>query len=147
MAHLRTQIRNALAAQLTGLTTTGARVYTTQLHPLPASSLPALLIVTDGEDVEAMSIGAPPLLARQLNARVVALVAATSGHEATLDQIASEVEVALAADRTLGGLTKSAQLRGLRPSFDAESDQPIGRMELYYLLDYRAFEGSPQTPL
>lgn len=147
MAHLRTQIRTALAARLTGLATTGARVYTTQLYPLAQSSLPGLLIVTDAEDVEAMSIGAPPLLARQLNVRVVALVAAVSGHEATLDQIAAEVEIALAADRTLGALTKGAQLTGLRPSFDIEADLPVGRMELYYRFDYRAFEGAPQTPL
>jgi hypothetical protein len=147
VAHLRTQIRTALAARLTGLTTTAARVYTTQLYPLAQSALPGLLIVADGEEVEAMSIGAPPLLARQLNVRVVALVAAVSGHEATLDQIASEVEVALAADRTLGGLTKGAQLRGLRPSFDIEADLPVGRMEMYYLFDYRAFEGAPATPL
>ena len=147
MAHLRTQIRTALAARLAGLTTTGARVYTTQLYPLEASSLPGLLIVTDGEAIEAVSIGAPPVLARALNVRVVALVAATSGHEATLDQIALEVEVALAADRTLGALTKGAQLRGLRPAFDAEGGQPVGRMEMFYTFDYRAVEGAPQTAL
>ena len=147
MAHLRTQIRNALAARLTGLTTTAARVYTTQLYPLASTSLPALLIITDGEDIEAASIGYPPALARQLNVRVVALVVATSGHEATLDQIALEVEVALAADRTLGALTKGAQLRGLRPAFDVDADQPVGRMEMFYTMDYRAMEGAPQTAL
>lgn len=147
MAHLRTQIRNALAARLTGLATTGSRVSTTQFYPVAPSSLPCLLIVTEDETVEAASIGWPPVLARELRARVVALVSGTSGHEDALDQIAAEIEVAVAADRTLGGLVKSAQLVGLRPSFDAESDRPVGRMELLYVFVYRAVEGSPQTAL
>lgn len=147
MAHLRTQIRNALAAQLTGLASTASRVSTTQFYPVAPSSLPCLLIVTEDENIEAASIGWPPVLARELRARVVALASGTSGHEDALDQIAAEVEVALAADRTLGGLVKSAQLVGLRPSFDAESERPVGRMEMLYLFTYWAIEGSPQTAL
>lgn len=44
MPTARQQIREALETQLTGLTTTGARVYTSRVYPLNEDNLPALRI-------------------------------------------------------------------------------------------------------
>ena len=42
--HLHKQIRDALVTKLTGLTTSGARVYANRLYPLDSANLPGLRI-------------------------------------------------------------------------------------------------------
>ena len=148
MSHLRTQIRNAVAAKLLGLATTGANAFTMRLYPLPASALPALVIRSGSESIEETSIGTPPVLARGYSFFVECIVRGESGHEEALDQMALEVEQALAADRTLGGLVKNFYPLSIpAPEFDAEGDLPVARLALPYLAEYRALEGAPQTAI
>lgn len=145
-AHVRTQIRERLATQL-GATVTSASIRSGQIFPLAPEMLPALLVLTGAERVAAASIGSPPMLTRDLEVNLVALVAAEDGHEDALDQIAAEVEQAIATDRTLGGLVREFQLSSLRPAFDTDASLPVGRLEIVYSTNYRAIEGAPQTPL
>ncbi|MEY2654030.1 MAG: hypothetical protein RLZZ524_1058, partial [Pseudomonadota bacterium] len=42
--HLRQQIREAVAGAVTGLTTTGARVYQGRVYPLEDAQLPGLTV-------------------------------------------------------------------------------------------------------
>jgi hypothetical protein len=50
--HVHRQIREALATALTGLTTTGSRVYTNRLHALPEDTSPALRIYLDPDSID-----------------------------------------------------------------------------------------------
>ena len=52
MAHVRQQLRERAATTLTGLTTTGSRVYQSRIYPLGAANLPGLLIYTKSEASE-----------------------------------------------------------------------------------------------
>ena len=64
MIHFRTQIREAAAAALIGLATTGANVFQSRLHPIAEAKLPCLLVNTDDEEISALSIH--PLVHRSL---------------------------------------------------------------------------------
>ena len=55
--HVRMQIRNQAVTQLTGLTTTAARVFDSRVYPLEDANLPALLIYTKSETSEPIEIG------------------------------------------------------------------------------------------
>ena len=44
MTHVRTQLRDAVASVVTGLASTGSRVYRSQTLPVTAKQLPALLV-------------------------------------------------------------------------------------------------------
>lgn len=145
--HIRRQIRTALATALTGLTTTGTRVYPYRVDPLPAGSLPALTVAVVADGVERMEIAQPAFTRRTLIAEVRAVASATSAVENTLDGICAEVETALAVDLTLGGLTIDVQLLRTTLDIDGSGEATVGvaTMELQILANVR--EGSPTAAL
>ena len=50
--HVRQQIREEIGTTLTGLTTTGSRVYQSRVYPLESGGTPALLIYTKCGHIE-----------------------------------------------------------------------------------------------
>jgi hypothetical protein len=90
MPHARETIRNAAVALLTGLSTTGARVYKDRLQarPLETSELPCILVTTGGETVEGSTVHAPAVIQRELELQVIGVVRALTGLDDTLDDIA-----------------------------------------------------------
>ena len=107
--HLRTQIRDAVATLVTGLTTTGARVTKGRPESRPlqaASDLPGLLVYTN--ETETDEDGLSGQIGSRRIAQVCSLVvdgyaAGTGEVYETLDTIEKEVRAALAASPTLSG--------------------------------------------
>lgn len=145
--HLRQQIRVAAAAALNGLATTGSRVFTTRIYSLQPSDLPALRIYVGDEKLDMKEPAAPRLRERQLVLIVQAVVAANSGYDDTMDQIVKEVENALDANNTLGGLVKAVEPHEYpRPRFGGEGDTIIGEQELTFMTLYYTRQNAPDTP-
>jgi hypothetical protein len=134
MPHVRQQIREAVAAAVTGLATTGANVHQSRIKPL-AAGLPALLVMTNDEAVDVGTINANPVLERVLEVEVAALAKAASNVDDTLDTIAAEVEAVL-GNTTLAGLVDSLALSGINVDFDETLDQPAGRLSLRFRAHY-----------
>ncbi len=136
MSHARQAIREAAATLLTGLTTTGARVF--QSRMAPQESLPCLLVMTDGEEI---TWGAfEKQLDRRLTLTVVGLAKATANVDDTLDTIAAEVETALGADLKY-------ELTGIAVDFDESLEKPAGRIVLTFSIRYFTTAGAPGTVL
>jgi len=144
VAHVRKQIRDAAATLVTGLTTTGSNVFKAQIYNLQESQLPALKVYTPVEaiELEAGTLDAPD---RALSLIIEGVAQATSGLEDTLDLIATEVEVALGADVTVGGLSRALDLSETVKQISAEGDPPIGSVLLTYNVKYRTPFGDPET--
>ena len=111
MAHARTQIRNAVVAALTGLSTTGARVHASRMRPTDA--LPALLITTDAEVIEQ---GAQRRQMRTMDIVVRGLAKGGDGVDDTLDQIALEVGENHAAPLPIAAHARMATSSGRPPA-------------------------------
>src|SRR5574343_361509 len=101
--HVHKQIRDAVKTALTGLATTGSRVWANRLQVMQDADLPGLRIYADDETSADLSMHAPGISERQLTLVVEAVVKAVSGLDDTLDQIAKEVETALAGTITVSG--------------------------------------------
>lgn len=145
--HLRKQIRIAAAAQLTGLTTTGTKVFVDRARQLQPSDLPALKIYLGDEKIDMKEPMRPRLRERQLELIVEAVVAANSGYDDTMDQIVKEVENALDANNDLGGLCKAIEPHEYpRARFGGEADTIIGSQELHFMVLYYTRQGTPDTP-
>jgi len=145
MAHVRRQIREAAAALVTGLATTGARVFQSRVYPLNDADLPCLLVNTDGEDIIADTIGAL-LLERSLHLKIRAVAKATANLDDTLDQMLAEVEAVLSGS-TLGGLAKTVTPQSIAIQMDDSLEKPVGVAELDYLVSYFTSGSNPQTAL
>lgn len=145
MAHVRKQIRDHIAVTVTGLATTGANVYKTRVYPLGDAKLPGLAIFTDNEEIEPATINPPRTQMRTLNVRIEAFVKGVSNFDDQLDTISQEVEEALAADITRGGLAQDTRITGFDADYSGEGDQPVGVARISVLVDYVTTENDVGT--
>jgi len=135
MAHARKGIRDQVKTVLTGLTTTGARVFASRVYPLKSSQLPGLLIYTGEEESEPGGSGA---IDRNLILAIEGHVKAVGGIiDDTLDLISEEVEAAIDADRSLNSLAVYAHIASTEIEFDAESEKPVGIIIMKFSINYR----------
>jgi hypothetical protein len=145
MSHVRQQIRDDIVTTLTGLTTTGSNVFRSRIFPLEETNLPALCIYTKSEASEYDTIGLPRSVNRVLDVAVEAYVKGVSNYDNTLDTIAVEVEEAIAADITLGGLAKDAQITAFEADFAGDGEQPVAVGRFTVTVEYRTVENDVET--
>jgi len=145
MTHVRTQIRDDIVTTLTGLTTTGSNVFRSRIFPLEETNLPALCIYTKSETSEYDTIGLPRSVNRVLDVAVEAYVKGVSNYDNTLDTIAVEMEEAIAADITLGGLAKDAQITAFEADFAGDGEQPVAVGRFTVTVEYRTVENDVET--
>ena len=143
--HVRQQIREYFGTTLTGLTTTGSNVYESRIYTLQDNTLPALVIFTKEETSEPIVIGVDRVMSRELSVVVEAYCKATSNFDDTIDTISKEVEEAIAADRTLGGLAKDTYLESTEIEFNAEGEKPLGYVSMTFLTNYYVQETNPDV--
>lgn len=143
MAHARRQIREAIAAVVTGLASTGSRVFQSRMRAQEA--LPCLLVVTHDEQIERTGLGDE--LERQVDVEITGVAKAAANVDDALDAIAEEVETAIGPNNALGGLVRATELRSLKTELDDELEQPVGLIRLAYRCTYFTPAGAPGTPL
>ena len=136
MAHNRKAIRDRMIVILTGLVTTGPRVFASRVYPLQTPDLPGLLVFTELEEVDSGSMRRG--LERALTVLIQAVVKSSGGViDDTLDTIAEEIEAAIEADPNLSGLALYTQLLSTEIEFNAEAEKPVGIMSIRYQVSYR----------
>ena len=145
MSHVRQQLRERAATTLTGLSTTGSKVYQSRVYPLGAANLPGLLIYTKSEDSEAVTMSGARTLLRNLSLVIEGYVKAVSNYDDTVDTIAKEVETAMGNDVTLNGLAKNSYLESTEIEYDGEGEKPVAVVSLTYTVEYMTIENAPQT--
>ena len=145
MSHVRQQLRERAATTLTGLSTTGSKVYQSRVYPLGNSNLPGLLIYTKSEDSETVTMSGARTLLRNLSLVIEGYVKAVSNYDDTVDTIAKEVETAMGNDVTLNGLAKNSYLESTEIQYDGEGEKPVAVVSLTYSVEYMTKENAPQT--
>lgn len=142
MAHGRNQVRTAVAVALTGLTTTGANVFQFRVYPHESTAMPSLNIRAGDEEVDEVDG-----LTRTVQIFVEGRIKATSNLADTLDTISEEVETALAADRTLGGVSIHIIEPGTTTEIEDGAEQPVGMITMVFPIMYRIAMEAPGTIL
>ncbi|KZK82411.1 hypothetical protein PsAD46_03539 [Pseudovibrio sp. Ad46] len=147
MAHIRTQVRDAVEAALKGLPSTEDRCFVTRTFPLDHKRLPALLVYVLDEQSQPAEMGADRDIERQMSVTVEA-TADGKGFDDELDQIAVEVETALAGSGFLGGLVKELYLQSTNLDIAVRRDRGEKRqgiLTLRYMALAIAPENDPET--
>lgn len=145
--HVRQQIRDRIASNVTGLSTTGDRVYKSRVWPLNADTMPALLVYSISENSATDIMGRSLVMNRELSVVVEGYVRNITVYDDKVDTIAKEVEIAMAADQTLNNLAKISYLSGTEISYSGEGDQPIAVVSMTYLVQYRTAVDSPDIAI
>lgn len=142
--HLHKQIRTAVVTALTGLTTSGSRVYANRLAPLPDTTSPSLLITLDEETSDGLTIHTPQAQQRTLSLFVAAVVKTSTNLDDTLDLMSKEVEIALSAGITVGIRLLEVFYQGM--SFeDEQSDKPVGIKRMSFSIPFTAMSNAPDV--
>ncbi len=144
MSHTHKQIRDALATALTGLTTSGSRVYPNRLYPMDTAELPGLRIYLDADAVEVETIHSPLVYMHDLSITVEACARSSSALDDTLDTMALEIETALANGITISGKKLEPVLTGSQYD-DEPGSPPVGVKRLTFSLAYFTASNDPQT--
>ena len=147
--HLRDQILDALKTAITGLTTTASRVYADRTDALAASELPGLTIVQASESCDTETFTYPRLVKANFDVQVSAFDARTAAQadaRKRANTIAKEVQAAIAAARSLGGLCKFINLVQTDFDLDTEGDQPAAVARMRYAVNHCFYENAPDVP-
>lgn len=142
--HLRKQIRKAAVGVLTGLATTGDRIFESRVYPLDRAKLPGLLVYTTTEDSGRED--SPNELMRDVVLLVVGVVRISENVEDELDDVAMEVEIALDG-LGLAGLAKIYHgIQGTVSTMEGDdADKPHGAIAMEFLYTYRTATGAPDV--
>ena len=152
--HLVKQILDTVKTTLTGLTTTGSNVFRARSLSVNDSNLPAILISmgdreTDTENLAGLSGGGLGEM-WEIGINVQALAKNTNSEttENTLLQISKEIEVAIFADKTLGGLAKDLRVESVAESeFDGDGEKTVAGLDIQLAVLYRIKQGIPDAAI
>jgi hypothetical protein len=144
--HLRQQIVDAIATTVTGLATTSTRVFKERVYALEASNLPGILIEDGAEQLMSTTLSTPRTFVREMRVNVIGAAASVSTLGATLNQIAKEVEIAMAMPvSALAGKAKASRLATISKQMSGDGSQPLGTITLGYDVTYITAENSPDV--
>lgn len=140
--HVRRQLREAAAAALTGLPTTGARVYLGRHYKLSLADGPLLMVHANGGAHDRAAVDA---LLREIE--LIVLVAAQGGSdfEDLFDTIAAEVEPALEASAAIRALCKDFWLSADEIDRVEEGDTRIAFYSMIFTAQVMTPRGDPET--
>lgn len=140
MAHVRKQIRDQFVTLLTaGVSLVSSRVYATRVYPLTQAKLPAITVTIGSESSGLMTMGATmgsKSLDRTVDIAVSVYENATASLDSAIDAIAVQIEEAIGADFTLGGIAKESVLTSTSIDFSGETEQPVGIATLTFSVRY-----------
>ena len=142
MSHARKQIRDAIVTAVTGLATTGTRVYKTRLYPLEQGKLPGICVYTKSEEILPATVTKPRTVERVLE---VMLEAYTLAGDDGLDQICVEVEEAIYANAALRALVKDVYMAGFEADFSGDGEKPVATGRLTVVCQYMTAENDVET--
>ena len=148
------QIRDVLVTKLKGLATTGQNVFSYRFYAVPNNKLPALLIYTNEEDIEHVTMGlGSRRKAHQLEVRIEVVAKQANDVEDKIATIYKEVITVLEADPTLNDLlTAGASIKDLvntgnTKETEEDAEQPAITGIMTWRADYHTQEGAPDVSI
>lgn len=142
--HYRKQIRDAAVTLLTGLATTGTRVYPNRAYPFDpvAAGGPGLMVYTIDEDSEGLHLGSPGLN-RAVRVAIEAVLMLNEDADDLIDTIATEVETAMGAGLGLGPRVNRPTLIRTQIAFRNEGEKVIGGAVFTFEVAYTTLAADP----
>ncbi len=151
--HLIEQITDAVEAILKAApvaTVVPANVFRDRVHALADSEFPCLAIQDADESppelvATGLSSATGRIIGRTVLIDIVAYVRGITSPGPTLNQIQKEVELALSADNTLGGLTTDFRYAGRQRTTDGKGKDTIGGNVMNFVATFRCGEKQPDV--
>lgn len=137
MTHRAETIMQAVVTTLTGLTTTGARVYRGRTYPIPVADANALAVFQGSDEIQDGSMFHRVRSLLTVNIDAVAREA-TAQIDETLNAIRREMAAAIGASTNLGLAFEvgALEMQAEQPEISDDGDRPMGRMRIVLNVNY-----------
>lgn len=143
--HVRKRIRDAIVGLLSGLTSTGDRVWNSRSFQITTDRLPSISVFTTEEEIERVTLAAPVRIHRMMSVVIEVHAVRSEVVEDVLDQCAGEIETAMAGVITIDDHQLPAQLTTVSFATLDEGEQPLGVLRMVYRIPYSTNEATPDT--
>jgi hypothetical protein len=144
MPHVRTLIVAAAVELLKTCPTPLGRVKSGRAAPMPVAQAPYLLVYGRPERSAPLAGGRETRkLLRELTLAIEIVTASADDNDDQVNAIAAEVERALAAQPSLGGLSKDLWLAATTPDARADGEVRVGRARLEFTVQYVTVASAP----
>lgn len=145
MTHARQQLRGAVVSAITGLQTTGARVYTARAYDIDPSQLPGLEVNTIDETATEGTFHKNGVRERRVTVEIIARAIATTGLADLIDAICEQVEAALSDEIFVSGAPVDLEYQSTTIDFSGDGEQPVGRASMIYFATIFTAANEPGT--
>ena len=142
--HARQAAREAIAALLVPISALEGRVYTSRVFPM--KTLPAASVTWTDEERDA-DAAPDDIHVRNTTYEIHVLAKANAALDDVLDELALDIELALAAAPDLDGAIHALEYLGSAATLSDELEKPAGRLTLRYRATYVVAETDPETIL
>lgn len=139
MSHARRIIRDKVFDVLTNAAVADT-VSKSRVYPLAADTVSACLIYTNTESVVGTTLTYPRRFSRELMLVVECVARDSQRLDDRMDNLCANVENAIGADNTLGGLVKDCLLTETAITHTFDGDAPIGSARMNFRIEYRTEE-------
>lgn len=147
MAHVRTQIRDRVMVTLTGLATTGSRVYRSRVYPMGHATMPGICVYISKETATGGTLSATEKTAEL----VVDAYVSGAEYDDAADQIQEEIESALYSDfannRYFGGLAYNLSYVLAEGRYFGDAKIKHGILRMIYEVTYKTEDGNAGTAI
>ncbi|WP_428673707.1 hypothetical protein [Reyranella sp.] len=147
--HARRRIVLAVVAALRPLVDAGTvtAIAAGRAAPQPVAKAPYLLVYARTEQSRSINMDDDRRLQRSPTLAIEAVFASVEDSDEKGDDLALAVEVAMAADSTLGGLIKDIELARTDLDARADGETRLGRVRLEFAVEYHTTAGRPDASL
>ncbi|MBY0261216.1 MAG: hypothetical protein K2Q20_02670 [Phycisphaerales bacterium] len=127
-----TELRQAVIALLTGLTTTGPRVF--DQEPYALHLIPCLVVSTSASSISSVSVDVPQTFQVDSEVQIEAIVSVATGLQDLQDTVTAEIMVALANGVTLDGISRPLTLTSVdQIEINATGERPVARRTVTFI--------------
>lgn len=144
MSHVRQQMREQIAAAVTGLSLTGTNVYQSRVYPVENANLPCLIVTTEGDSAQMLTMSSPASIMRSVIVRIQAIARAVADLDDTMDSICADIETAIGNASTIA---LNIEYQGTEIELTAIGEKPVGTATLTYIAQINTLENAPETAL
>lgn len=145
MTHARDQIRDAVLAAVTGLTTTKKNAFASRVHPVNDTELPCVLVFTREESSEPITMTQPRTMRSTLTVMVEGYVKLTSNYDDKLDKISVEVTKAIYNSTSLRAVVRDIFLSNTAITLIGDVEKPVAVVSMSFTAQYLTKENEPET--
>lgn len=146
MKHARQKIREGVVTQLSASITDAAISRSKQGKVMTFPHID-VYIATEVSEMENNTIGAPRRYSRMATLIVSAAVQVSDNVDDAADDLAAQIETAMATDLTFSGLAVDSELFATNIETETKADALYARAELSYRVWYRTDASNPETIL